>query len=82
MRLRAITPVALVLVLTGCGHGAELGNAIPPQITVDGLRMPARVHGGAVEAATADGFRPRFWAGVNLGSTTPGHLPGEVAASA
>jgi hypothetical protein len=81
VRLRAITPVALVLVLTGCGHGTELGNAIPPQITVDGLRMPARVHGGAVEAATADGFRPRFWAGVNLGSTTPGHLPGEVAAT-
>lgn len=81
MRLRAITPVALVLALTGCGHGTELGQAPPPQITVDGLRLPARVHGGAIEQATADGFKPRFWAGVNLGSTTPGHLPGEVAAT-
>jgi hypothetical protein len=47
-----------------------------------GLRVPARATRGAVQLAAPGGFRDRFWAGVNLGSTTPGHLPGEVSARA
>ena len=47
--------------------------------TVDGLSLPARVEGRSVEAAADDSFVPLFWAGVNLGSTVPGHQPGEVA---
>jgi hypothetical protein len=44
------------------------------------MRMPARVRGDHVELATAEhGFQPRFWPGVNLGSTVPGTFPGEVA---
>jgi hypothetical protein len=49
---------------------------------VDGLRVPARATPSAVQLATRAGFRDRWWAGVNLGSTTPGHLPGEVSARA
>lgn len=50
-------------------------------ITQDGLRMPGRATSTSLQVATADGFRTRFWPGVNLGSTTPGRLPGEVAIS-
>ena len=30
-------------------------------------------------STTDDGFQPRFWPGVNLGSTVPGRFPGELA---
>lgn len=49
---------------------------------VDGLKVPARATATALQLATPEGFRDRFWAGVNLGSTTPGHFPGEVSARA
>ncbi len=45
----------------------------------DGLTLPARVQGSGLALATKGGFAPRFWPGVNLGATTPGHHPGEVA---
>jgi hypothetical protein len=48
---------------------------------VDEMMLPARVEGRAIAVATNDGFAPLFWAGVNLGSTVPGHQPGEVAAT-
>lgn len=48
-------------------------------ITREGLRLPARATSTALQVATPRGFEDRFWPGVNLGSTTPGHLPGEVA---
>jgi hypothetical protein len=47
----------------------------------DGLQLPARVNGPGLELSTPAGFQRRFWPGVNLGSTTPGHQPGEVAAT-
>lgn len=46
---------------------------------IDGLRLPARATSTSVQLATPTGFADRFWAGVNLGSTTPGHFPGEVS---
>jgi hypothetical protein len=85
---------ACALLAAGCLGGGE-GDAPPaapaagpgpsfagsPQ-RVRGLRVPGRATPTAVQLATAGGFRDRFWAGVNLGSTTPGHLPGEVSARA
>src|SRR3954447_17753748 len=47
----------------------------------DGLQLPARVNGPGLELSTPSGFQPRFWPGVNLGSTIPGAQPGEVAAT-
>ena len=45
-----------------------------------GLQLPGRVRGNFLELSTADkGFQPRFWPGVNLGSTVPGRFPGELA---
>ena len=38
------------------------------------------MRGDYVELSTTKhGFQPRFWPGVNLGSTVPGRLPGELA---
>src|SRR5690348_12720600 len=81
--------------LTGCGgtrsiDGSVQASALPlagpsyagtPR-TVDGLRLPARVQEKELALGTRDGFVGRFWPGVNLGSTTPGHQPGELAATA
>ncbi len=74
--------VVAALALAACSSSGE--RKADPDFgprRVDGLKLPARVEGRSVEAATAHGFVPLFWAGVNLGSTIPGHQPGEVAAT-
>jgi hypothetical protein len=85
MRRLALLIVALAAVLSGCGgsepalpHLAADYRGTPAR--VGGLQEPARVRGDYVELSTAtDGFQPRFWPGVNLGSTVPGRFPGELA---
>ena len=75
--------VALALT-TGCfGSGDDTKDTVEQFALphTEGLTLPARVQGRAVEVATKDGFAPMFWPGVNLGSTIPGHQPGEVAAT-
>jgi hypothetical protein len=82
-RAAALLASALVVLVatTACGgDGDGSGLSYAPR-TVDGLKLPARVAGPAVQAATEDDFVSRFWAGVNLGSTVPGRQPGEVAAT-
>jgi hypothetical protein len=79
--------ITLAAALSGCGDAAKTPN--PPHLAADyrgtparvgGLQLPGRVHGEDLELATAgQGFQPRFWPGVNLGSTVPGHFPGELA---
>ena len=43
------------------------------------LRLPARVQRSRLALAVDGRFEPRFWPGVNLGVTVPGHSPGELA---
>ena len=85
MRRLALSIVALAAALCGCG-GSEPAK---PRLAADyrgapavvgGLKEPARVRGDYLELSTAKhGFQPRFWPGVNLGSTVPGRFPGELA---
>ncbi len=81
----AILAAAAMALLAGCGSPAggtaALSFAGGP-LERDGMTLPARVQGGALALAVGDRFEPRFWPGVNLGSTIPGHQPGEVAATA
>jgi hypothetical protein len=44
-----------------------------------GVTLPAKVTGTDVQLAVGGGFATRFWPGVNLGVTVPGHSPGELA---
>ena len=53
----------------------------PSPRTADGLRMVAGTDGRQFQLHTAGGDRT-FLPGVDLGDTTPGHLPGEGAISA
>jgi hypothetical protein len=77
----SVVAVAALALATGCSGGKKDTGAEFATRQVDGLTLPARVDGRSVEAATTTGFVPIFWAGVNLGSTIPGHQPGEVAAT-
>ena len=66
---------------SAAGAGSSEGDVwLEPRKSGD-LMLPARVEGRSIAAATADGYAPIFWPGVNLGPTTPGHSPGEVAAT-
>ena len=86
-KLRGLWPliVALAAALAGCGeskpatpHLAADYRGAPAR--VGELQLPARVRGDYVELSTPDqGFQPRFWPGVNLGSTVPGRSPSELA---
>ena len=77
--------VLIAAALSGCGgsdqpssRGAG-GDYRSSPARAGSLQLPARVRGDYVELSTPDGFQPRFWPGVNLGSTIPGRFPGEVA---
>ena len=50
----------------------------PRERVLAGLRAVASVEGGTLRLHTLGGDRT-FWPGGDLGSTTPGHQPGEVA---
>jgi hypothetical protein len=74
-----VVVATLALATASSGGGKKAPDFAPRQ--VDGLTLPARVEARSVDAATRSGFVRLFWAGVNLGSTIPGHQPGEVAAT-
>lgn len=53
----------------------------PPRAVQAGLKLPAKVIGEEIRPYVNGAFAPMFWAGVNLGSSIPGHEPGAVAAT-
>jgi hypothetical protein len=85
MRAGGLAALATVAVLAGCGGGDEPAAPAKPgpysgaPVTRAGLTIPARVQDDTLALATGDDFAPRFWPGMNLGVTTPGHHPGELA---
>jgi hypothetical protein len=48
-------------------------------VRVGGLQVPAQARGEHVSIAIDGRFSPRFWPGVNLGTTLPGTFPGQLA---
>ncbi|GAB95678.1 hypothetical protein BJY21_000750 [Kineosphaera limosa] len=53
----------------------------PKPATIGGLRCLATQEGETIRLHTVSGDAT-FWSGINLGSTTPGHSPGELAITA
>ncbi len=81
---RLLLPALLAGAMAGCGGGDDPRPGRPgpyagAPVERDGLRLPARVQGDGVALALGGGFERRFWPGVNLGATLPGHHPGELA---
>jgi hypothetical protein len=60
-------------------HAAVAISYAGQPLRIGHLTLPAAVRGPAIDLAQAGHLVPRFWPGVNLGSTVPGTLPGEVA---
>ncbi len=81
----AVLSLTLALVATvtgGCGAddreaGRRTTDWAPAARTVDGLRVLAQSDARGLRLHTASGDKT-FLPGINLGSTTPGHQPGEV----
>jgi hypothetical protein len=81
---RCLLPVLIAACLATTA--AEPATAATPSfagtpVQANGLTLPAKVQDGSLALARGGAFERRFWPGVNLGSTIPGHQPGEVAAS-
>jgi hypothetical protein len=88
MRVRAAVLALLILGAAACSSArADKGVSHAPGpysaalVDVDGLKTVARASATSMQLATDKGFADRFWPGVNLGSTTPGALPGELRLS-
>ncbi len=77
----ALALAALALAGVVGGEDEPPASYAGSPITIDGLTIPARAGPQYVELAIDGTFEPRFWPGVNLGSTVPGTFPGEVAAT-
>jgi hypothetical protein len=76
VRLGAACLAAFVLLATS----ARASDWASRPIEIGGLTVPARATETGVELSRGGGlFVPKFWAGVNLGATIPGHDPGELA---
>src|SRR5262245_29542690 len=76
--MRLLLGVVFLLATAAPASAASFAGA---PVRQDGLTLPARVQGNDLALATGGKFAPRFWPGVNLGVTTPGHAPGELAVS-
>ena len=50
-------------------------------LTDTGVRLAAKVVDGHLAIYDGAAWRPRFWTGINIGATTPGHFPGELSVS-
>jgi len=78
-RFSAAAFVALVVFVAAPAAARAAPWASHP-VQMGGLTVPARATAAGVELSVGGGsFAPRFWAGVNLGATIPGHDPGELA---
>lgn len=74
--MRFMILAATFLVLATNAHAASYAGK---PIRQDGLTLPAKVTGTHLRLAIDGRFATRFWPGVNLGVTVPGHSPGELA---
>ena len=87
--LGGVAVVAIAAITLGAmGLSGFIGDKPAPSVSfagspiqVDGLTVPARAGSQYVELGIDGSFQPRFWPGVNLGSSVPGTFPGEVAAT-
>jgi hypothetical protein len=50
-----------------------------PSTVEDGVKLTTAAKDGRIAAFDGEAWRPKFWRGVNLGVTTPGHYPGELS---
>jgi hypothetical protein len=81
--VRVVLALALVAGLAACtgSHPSSrpaVGSTAPAPVDRAGLITLAEPVKGRLALHTASGD-VTFWTGVNLGSTTPGHSPGELA---
>ena len=68
----AAVVVAVVVVL-------RWGNVERPVSEVDGVKQVSTVKGENLAVYTGKGWESRYWDGMNMGASLPGHSPGELA---
>ncbi|MDQ3854958.1 MAG: hypothetical protein M3281_01015 [Chloroflexota bacterium] len=81
LRTAALALLCVVAVASGSTllYGVATRESGPPATDVNGVRLSFAVRDGHLAQYDGRAWRPRFWTGVNLGATTPGHFPGELA---
>src|SRR5689334_10031013 len=74
--MKWLVGVVLALVVATPAHAKSYAGSPVEQ---GGVKLTARVQGNGLALGFSHRFQPRFWPGVNLGVTVPGHAPGELA---
>ena len=70
----------MVLLVAGYASWYAFLRYDPPFFEEEGIKRVSRVEGESLAVYDGQaGFEPKFWNGVNLGATLPGHAPGELA---
>jgi hypothetical protein len=57
----------------------QWGKVQRPVAEQDGIKQVSSVEGTHLAVYDGTGWEPRFWNGVNMGASLPGHSPGELA---
>ncbi len=61
------------------GSATEAPAYTLPIAEKDGIKRTSTVVGEQLATYDGKSWKPSFWAGMNLGATTPGHYPGELS---
>jgi hypothetical protein len=80
--LCAISVLLTASLLAGCGSARPQPSPPSPVTAVweeGGIKQVTAVRNGHIAFWDGQTWQTRFWAGVNLGATTPGHAPGELS---
>jgi len=77
-RLALLLLIALVII-PGCAK--PVPRIKPVYFTMNNVKLVSRVEGDRITAYEDGAWHQRFWYGINLGATTPGHQPGELSPS-
>ena len=78
LRLLAIL-AAIAAILVAAFVFLRSGNVGRPVAEVDGVKQVSTVKNTHLAVYDGKSWDSRFWTGMNLGATLPGHAPGELA---
>lgn len=77
LKTLVVLVVMVSVSISGCSHSPVSGKK--SYEVINNVKMVSRTEGEDILAYSGSDWDKKFWYGVNLGATTPGHYPGELS---